>query len=59
MMGRQEHGQGCLFYQIDLEERIPADHLLRGSRIPSTSAALARTLRRSTATPDARRLIRS
>ena len=30
MMGRQEHGQGCFFYQFDLEEMVPADHLLRG-----------------------------
>jgi transposase len=30
MMGRHEHGQGCLFYQFDLEEMVPADHLLRG-----------------------------
>ena len=29
-MGRQEHGQGCFFYQFDLEEMVPADHLLRG-----------------------------
>jgi len=30
MMGRQEHGQGRFFYQFDLEEMVPADHLLRG-----------------------------
>ncbi len=30
MMGRHEHGQGRLFYQFDLEEMVPADHLLRG-----------------------------
>jgi len=30
MMGRQAHGQGRLFYQFDLEEMVPADHLLRG-----------------------------
>ena len=30
MMGRQEHGQGCFFYQFDLEEMVPADHLRRG-----------------------------
>ena len=30
MMGRKEHGQGRLFYQFDLEEMVPADHLLRG-----------------------------
>ncbi len=30
MMGRQEHRQGQLFYQFDLEEMVPADHLLRG-----------------------------
>jgi len=30
MMGRHEHGQGRFFYQFDLEEMVPADHLLRG-----------------------------
>ena len=30
MMGRQEHRQGHLFYQFDLEAMVPADHLLRG-----------------------------
>jgi len=30
MMGLQEHGQDRLFYQFDLEEMVPADHLLRG-----------------------------
>jgi hypothetical protein len=30
MMGRYEHRQGHLFYKFDLEEMVPADHLLRG-----------------------------
>jgi hypothetical protein len=29
MMGRQTVDQGQLFYLFNLEERIPADHLLR------------------------------
>lgn len=29
MMGRQEDGQDQLFYQFNLEERVPQDHLLR------------------------------
>ena len=30
MMGLQEHRQGHLFYQFDLEAMVPMDHLLRG-----------------------------
>ncbi|MFQ5567082.1 MAG: transposase, partial [Paracoccaceae bacterium] len=30
MMGCQEHRQGHLFYQFDLEAMVPAEHLLRG-----------------------------
>ena len=30
MMGRQEVGQAPLFYAFNLEEHVPANHLLRG-----------------------------
>jgi transposase len=30
MMGRQDDGQGQFLYHFDLEEMVPADHLLRG-----------------------------
>jgi len=30
MMGRQASGQGRLFYAFNLEDHVPADHLLRG-----------------------------
>jgi transposase len=30
MMGRQEVGQAPLFYVFNLEEHVPANHLLRG-----------------------------
>jgi hypothetical protein len=29
MMGRQTADQRALFYEFDLDERVPADHLLR------------------------------
>jgi Transposase domain (DUF772) len=29
MMGRRENGQGQLFYSFDLDEVVPADHLVR------------------------------
>jgi transposase len=29
MMGRQERGQGQLFYSFDLDKVVPADHLVR------------------------------
>ena len=29
MMGRQRDGQKQLFYSFNLEEHVPADHLLR------------------------------
>src|SRR5690242_6373718 len=29
MMGRQEDGQGQFFYEFDLDEVVPADHLVR------------------------------
>jgi transposase len=29
MMGRQGHDQTKLFYEFCLEDRVPADHLLR------------------------------
>ena len=29
MMGRQENGQGQFFYEFDLDEVVPADHLVR------------------------------
>ena len=30
MMGRQEAGQAPLFYAFNLEDHVPANHLLRG-----------------------------
>jgi hypothetical protein len=30
MMGRQEVGQVPLFYAFNLEDHVPANHLLRG-----------------------------
>jgi hypothetical protein len=30
MMGRQETGQAPLFYSFNLEEHVPANHLLGG-----------------------------
>lgn len=30
MMGKQSDGQGRLFYSFNLDEHVPADHLLRG-----------------------------
>ena len=29
MMGRQEHGQGQFFYNFDLDDVVPPDHLVR------------------------------
>lgn len=44
MMGRQQAGQAPLFYAFNLEDHVPANHLLRGidqfldlSELPSTS----------------------
>ena len=30
MMGRQQTGQAPLFYAFNLEDHVPANHLLRG-----------------------------
>jgi transposase len=40
MLGRQTADQSRLFYEFDLEERVPADHLLRRIDV-FASAALA------------------
>jgi hypothetical protein len=31
MMGQREAGQGQFFYSFDLDEMVPADHLVRRS----------------------------
>lgn len=38
MMGRQTADQRALFYEFDLDERVPADHLLRRIDIFTTAA---------------------
>lgn len=38
MMGRQTTDQRALFYEFDLDERVPADHLLRRIDIFTTAA---------------------
>jgi hypothetical protein len=52
MMGRQTGDQRQLFYLFNLEERIPARHLLRLITQPSLACSLAcaRSFKPSTAT---------
>jgi len=47
MMGRQDGDQASLLYELCLEDRVQADHLLRGiDRFLALSASLKRQLRR-------------
>jgi transposase len=38
MMGRQTADQRALFYEFNLDERVPADHLLRRIDVFTTAA---------------------
>jgi hypothetical protein len=58
MMGRQTVDQSQLFYLFNLEERIPARHLLRGIN-PVVTQACARSWLPSTARSVDLRLILS
>jgi hypothetical protein len=53
MMGRLEARQAKLFYEFCLEDRVPADHLLRKIDAVLTSATCIGGLSRFTATPGA------
>ena len=58
MMGRQEVGQVPLFYAFNLEDHVPANHLLRRIDQFLDLGELHRHLARTTATPAAPPLIR-
>ena len=59
MMGRQPGGQKQLFYSFNLDDHVPADHLLRGIDQFLDLGELHRTSPRTTAIPADPRLIRS
>ena len=61
MMGRQTVDQSQLFYLFNLEEQIPADHLLRRLNpiVTRVLVDFARSWRRSTATSGGPRSILS
>jgi hypothetical protein len=59
MMGERQGRQERLFYEFCLEDRIPADHLLREIDKVLVSAGCARSLRHSIAIQAVRRSIRS
>ena len=61
MMGRQTADQTRLFYEFHLEDRVPANHLLRRINVFVTAALgdLHKELAPTTATPAVLRSIRS
>jgi len=59
MMGRQTVDQSQLFYLFNLEEQIPADHLLRRLNPIVTRVLVDLRWRRSTATSGGPRSILS
>ena len=59
MMGQAVGQQDRLFYEFNLDERIPVNHLLRRIDAVLDLSWLRANFRPSTVTPDAHRLIRS
>ena len=59
MMGEQRDNQQRLFYSFNLDEHVPADHLLRAINQFLDLSDLRPTSLPSIAIPDAPRLIRS
>ena len=61
MMGRRRRDQGKLFYEFRLEDRIPANHLLRRMNVFATVALadLHKNSSLTAATSDAPRSIPS
>ena len=59
MMGTKSGDQDRLFYSFNLDEHVPADHLLRRIDQYLVSALYAPTWRLITVTQDAHRWIRS